>query len=194
MGPAPMLRVAGPPAAEGQPGAPSSTCSHTRSGCEGRWGARAGRGARARGWVPSQGPTPCRPAPAGPADCGGARRGRGCPAGCPRSLLPARPPAQWAWQRLLPAWPAGRHLPSDRNVRNRASSVSPRPWLSGTLGAAGVACRASVRPGHRPPCRVLNGAVHPVPSVRGALSPGPPTLACCGSLACSPVFPAKATC
>ena len=143
---------------------------------------------------PSQGPMPCRPAPTGPTDCGWREEGLGLPspgAHAPCSL-PAFPPSGHG-QRLLPAcWTASPFRP--KRAERHFLGQSMGGAVGDTGGPRGATCWASMGPGYRLPCRVLNRNVHPVPSMRGPRPQAPPTPACCGSPMLSPVFPAQSTC
>ena len=61
MGPAVRLREAGSRSHGGTARGPFHDVQPTWRGCEGRWGPRAGGGARARGWMPLPGAHPWPP-------------------------------------------------------------------------------------------------------------------------------------
>lgn len=132
-----------------------------------------GRGAG----CPPKGPPPAALRPQAPLTVA-ARGGAGAvrPAAHAPCSLPGLPPSGRGSGSCRPA---GRHLPSDRHVRNRASSVSPRPWLSGTPGGRGGCLQgvseawpqASLPRAERgcPPCPFCEGGPVPRPPNPGVL-------------------------
>ena len=155
---------------EGQPGAPSTTCSPHGEAVRGAGGPGQAGALGPGAGCPSQVPTRGRPVPTGPTGCGWCEGGPGLPspgAHTPCSL-PALPPSGHG-QRLLPAcWTA-----SPFRLK-RAEQCFPSQPTHGTVGdpegTRGAVCRASMRP----PCHLLHGDVCPVPSTSRAPSPGPP--------------------